>query len=246
MEMDRAGTAGLLPLYTAALFVSALLLFAVQPMFTKMVLPMLGGSPGVWNTAMLFFQSVLLAGYGYAHLTTRVLGVRRQAFLHLAVMVIALAALPIGVAAGWTPPHRDGASVLAHRAVRRLRGPPVLRRFRQRAPPAEVVRALGPPVRGRSVLFCTGRATWPAFWPCSATRCSSSPSSGCTSRAGCGPLHTSSWPCSSVPAPSSSGAVPQPTRRARRRRRWPRARSPGAAACTGWSWPSPRPACCSG
>ena len=53
--------------YTAAIFVSALLLFSVQPLFTKMVLPRLGGSPAVWSVAMVFFQSLLLAGYGYAH-----------------------------------------------------------------------------------------------------------------------------------------------------------------------------------
>lgn len=98
------GTTGVLPVYAAALFVSALLLFAVQPMFTKMVLPMLGGSPGVWNTAMLFFQTVLLIGYAYAHLATRGLGIRGQIFLHLAVLGLAFAVLPIGVAAGWSPP----------------------------------------------------------------------------------------------------------------------------------------------
>ena len=53
--------------YTAAIFVSALLLFSVQPLFTKMVLPRLGGSPAVWSVAMVFFQSLLLAGYAYAH-----------------------------------------------------------------------------------------------------------------------------------------------------------------------------------
>jgi len=56
-----------LVVYTAAIFVSALLLFSVQPLFTKMVLPRLGGSPAVWSVAMVFFQSLLLAGYAYAH-----------------------------------------------------------------------------------------------------------------------------------------------------------------------------------
>jgi len=56
-----------LMVYTAAIFVSALLLFSVQPLFTKMVLPRLGGSPAVWSVAMVFFQSLLLAGYAYAH-----------------------------------------------------------------------------------------------------------------------------------------------------------------------------------
>ena len=57
----------MLVVYTAAIFVSALLLFSVQPLFTKMVLPRLGGSPAVWSVAMVFFQSLLLAGYAYAH-----------------------------------------------------------------------------------------------------------------------------------------------------------------------------------
>src|SRR5574341_594853 len=58
----------LLATLTAAIFLSAALLFAVQPMFTKMVLPRLGGAPQVWSVAMVFFQAALLAGYGYAHL----------------------------------------------------------------------------------------------------------------------------------------------------------------------------------
>ncbi|MDO8534860.1 MAG: hypothetical protein Q7S17_08995, partial [Xanthobacteraceae bacterium] len=61
----------LLAVFTAAIFVSAALLFAVQPLFTKMVLPKLGGSPAVWSVAMVFFQATLLAGYAYAHFLTR-------------------------------------------------------------------------------------------------------------------------------------------------------------------------------
>ena len=57
----------ILGLFTAAVFLSALLLFGVQPMFSRMVLPQLGGSPSVWSVAMVFFQSMLLAGYAYAH-----------------------------------------------------------------------------------------------------------------------------------------------------------------------------------
>ena len=60
----------ILATYTAAIFLSALLLFGVQPMFTRMVLPRLGGSPSVWSVAMVFFQSMLLAGYAYAHVLT--------------------------------------------------------------------------------------------------------------------------------------------------------------------------------
>ena len=68
----------LLTVYTAAIFVSALLLFSVQPLFTKMVLPRLGGSPAVWSVAMVFFQSLLLAGYAYAHLLMQIKKSRRS------------------------------------------------------------------------------------------------------------------------------------------------------------------------
>jgi hypothetical protein len=85
-------------LYALTLFVSSSLLFLVQPMVGKMLLPVLGGSPAVWNTCMVFFQAVLLLGYLYAHATTRWLGSRRQAPVHLAVMAIGLLFLPIGMA----------------------------------------------------------------------------------------------------------------------------------------------------
>ena len=93
-----------LPLFMITIFLSSLLVFSVQPMFAKMVLPLLGGSPGVWNAAMLFFQMMLLIGYIYAHLTTKLLGVRWQACLHVTLMTIILLTLPISVALGWSPP----------------------------------------------------------------------------------------------------------------------------------------------
>jgi hypothetical protein len=93
--------------YTLTIFLSAALLFLVQPMFGRMVLPMLGGSPAVWNTTMVFYQGVLLLGYAYAHFSTRLLGVRRQAVVHLALMLVPLLLLPIAVPAGWVPPSSD-------------------------------------------------------------------------------------------------------------------------------------------
>jgi hypothetical protein len=94
--------------YTAAIFVSALLLFSVQPLFTKMVLPRLGGSPAVWSVAMVFFQSLLLAGYAYAHylmqLPNRVLPVA----IHLVLLVVALLSLPLSIAGGWGEPPSSG------------------------------------------------------------------------------------------------------------------------------------------
>jgi hypothetical protein len=93
-------------LYAATLLVSASLLFCVQPMFARFVLPLLGGTPAVWNVSMLFFQLALLAGYLYAHWTVRRLGPRRQALLHLALLLPPLLLLPIGIPDGWTPPQR--------------------------------------------------------------------------------------------------------------------------------------------
>jgi hypothetical protein len=86
-------------LFAVALFVSAALLFWVQPLAGKMLLPLLGGSPAVWNTCLLFFQGVLLAGYAYALASTRWLSARAQAFLHVALLAAAALALPVGVSA---------------------------------------------------------------------------------------------------------------------------------------------------
>ncbi len=87
--------------YVAAIFVSAALLFAVQPLFAKMVLPQLGGTPAVWSVAMVFFQAMLLAGYAYAHLLTRYLPGRLSVAVHIVVMIVATFALPLTIAAGW-------------------------------------------------------------------------------------------------------------------------------------------------
>ncbi|MEI7684048.1 MAG: fused MFS/spermidine synthase [Planctomycetota bacterium] len=83
--------------YSLCLLLSASLLMLVQPMAARMLLPYLGGSPGVWNACMVFFQAGLLAGYAYAHLGPRWLGVRLHAFCHLLAMIGALALLPIAI-----------------------------------------------------------------------------------------------------------------------------------------------------
>lgn len=94
--------------FAVTLFLSALLLFAVQPMFTKMVLPRLGGAPTVWSVAMVFFQAALLAGYAYAHLLIRFLPLGVGALVHLIVLAVAAMTLPIGIAAGFeSPPTND-------------------------------------------------------------------------------------------------------------------------------------------
>jgi len=87
-------------LWSATIFLSAFLLFLVQPMMAKMILPMLGGTPAVWNTCMLFYQATLLAGYAYVHLMTSRLEPRRQMLLHLGLLMLPLLMLPIGLPAG--------------------------------------------------------------------------------------------------------------------------------------------------
>lgn len=79
-------------------FVIAFLLFSVQPMVTKMVLPTMGGTPAVWNTAMFTFQLLLLLGYGYAHLLARIASPRKQLLLHAGIILAACAFLPLHVA----------------------------------------------------------------------------------------------------------------------------------------------------
>ena len=90
------------------LFVSALLLFSIQPMFAKMVLPKLGGAPAVWSVAMVFFQTALLAGYAYAHLLNRLLLPRRAAMFHLVLVGVTAMTLPIADCAGMGAPPSDG------------------------------------------------------------------------------------------------------------------------------------------
>jgi hypothetical protein len=89
--------------YALAIFSGAFLLFQVQPLIGKYILPWFGGGPGVWTTCMLFFQVVLLAGYAYAHFTSRWLKPRSQAILHLVLLMAALAFLPITPSDSWKP-----------------------------------------------------------------------------------------------------------------------------------------------
>jgi spermidine synthase len=101
----------LLILYIVTVFVSALLMFMIQPLFANTVLPLLGGSPAVWNTATMFYQSTLLLGYIYAHVVKTYLKPRAQAILHGVIALTPLLVLPIGVPQGWTPPT-EGTPVL--------------------------------------------------------------------------------------------------------------------------------------
>jgi hypothetical protein len=108
-ERKLSGGALKMALYSITIFVSAALLFLIEPMFARFVLPSFGGTPAVWTSSMMFFQATLLASYLYVHATTSWLGARRQAVLHLAVVLLPLGmfalAGPIDVPAEeWAPP----------------------------------------------------------------------------------------------------------------------------------------------
>jgi len=89
--------------YGLPIFLSALLLFLVQPIIAKYILPWFGGTPAVWTTCMVFFQAALLAGYAYAHALVRWLPPRGQAGVHGAVLLACLLFLPVVPGAGWKP-----------------------------------------------------------------------------------------------------------------------------------------------
>src|SRR5438552_2532736 len=89
--------------YALTIFLGAFLLFQVQPLIGKFILPWFGGGPGVWTTCLLFFQILLLAGYAYAHVSTRWLKPRAQVVVHLGLLVAALALLPITPREAWKP-----------------------------------------------------------------------------------------------------------------------------------------------
>jgi len=91
----------LLVLYLLTLFLNAALLFIIEPMIARMILPLAGGGPAVWNTSMLFFQASLLAGYLYAHFGSAWLGTARHALVHLVLILGALLFLPVAVPVHW-------------------------------------------------------------------------------------------------------------------------------------------------
>ncbi len=99
-------------LYAATIFLSAFLLFLVQPVIAKQILPWFGGAASVWAICLVFFQSVLLAGYAYSDWTTRLLAPRKQAWLHIALLVASLAVLPIIPGVQWKPGADSGEPTL--------------------------------------------------------------------------------------------------------------------------------------
>jgi hypothetical protein len=97
----------MLLLFSATIFLSAFLLFQVQPMIGRFILPWFGSAPGVWATCMLFFQALLLLGYSYAHFVVSRWSPRRQAIVHGSLLVLTLLALPITPDAAWKPIDGD-------------------------------------------------------------------------------------------------------------------------------------------
>lgn len=91
-------------LFAGTLFVSASLMFVLQPLFGKLLLPLLGGSPAVWNTCMVFYQMLLFAGYLYAHYLSTRFTYKRQVQVHAAIILISFIALPVALPEGMIPP----------------------------------------------------------------------------------------------------------------------------------------------
>jgi SAM-dependent methyltransferase len=89
--------------FAATIFLSAFLLFQVQPLLSKYILPWFGGTPAVWTTCMLFFQTLLFGGYAYAHFLTQRLSHRAQAVVHLSVLLAAALSCPISPSEVWKP-----------------------------------------------------------------------------------------------------------------------------------------------
>jgi hypothetical protein len=108
-DVRRPALVGMMVLFGTTMFTGSGLLFLVQPMFAKLILPRLGGSPAVWNTCILFFQATLLLGYLYAHLSTRWLGLRRQIVCHLLLLLVPVLVLPLS--AGGAPPSSSDSPV---------------------------------------------------------------------------------------------------------------------------------------
>ncbi len=107
----RARSLAIRGTFIAVICTSAFLLFLIQPMFSKMAVPLVGGSPGVWTTAMLFFQSILLGGYAYAHWLASSFPVSKQRQIHLVVTALAIMTLPLALPMGWSLPQ-DGTVTL--------------------------------------------------------------------------------------------------------------------------------------
>ncbi len=106
---DRLIAAAMLPIFAAALFAGSFLLFLVEPMVAKAVLPVLGGAPMVWNTCVVFFQGALLVGYAYAYVAARFVDVRQHAIAHVMLLALPMASFPFLIATRPAPPSANPA-----------------------------------------------------------------------------------------------------------------------------------------
>jgi hypothetical protein len=136
-------------IFVCAIFVNAFLLFLLQPMFGKMVLPHVGGSAAVWTTCMLFFQTALLVGYLYAHALASRLAARAQLVIHLGLIAAAALTLPVSVPKSWTP--TDPSSPIG----------PVLALLAMRIGPVFVLLAAGSPLLQHWFARATGPTSDP-------------------------------------------------------------------------------------
>ncbi|TMA22289.1 MAG: hypothetical protein E6J87_26575 [Deltaproteobacteria bacterium] len=159
-------------LFVATTFASAFLIFLVQPIVAKSILPWFGGVPAVWSLCLAFYQTTLFAGYAYAHLLIARAGPRVQLFLHAAVVAAAALTLPVLPSEAWKPEGVGDPSALILAMLLANVALPIF--------------ALGArPIRSTR---CRTSARW---WRCWRIRSRSSRGCRCRRRAGCGPAHSS-------------------------------------------------------
>lgn len=138
--------------FIISIFLSAFLLFSIQPILGKLLLPYLGGGPTVWNTAMMVYQALLLAGYSYAHLIRDRLGGRTHVRVHLGLLTVSLLTMPVVLVTGvWADPTVQPALWAGAFAVG-VGGPAVLPPVGERAPDPELVRRQRPSAGGESLF----------------------------------------------------------------------------------------------
>jgi spermidine synthase len=111
LTFSSVNPGGVSALLTLTVFINAALLFSVEPMFSKLVLPFLGGAPSVWNTCLVFFQAALVVGYLYAHALSRIKSMKRRAMCHMLVLILSCATLPLALHRNGDPPP-GGAGIL--------------------------------------------------------------------------------------------------------------------------------------
>src|SRR5437879_3701146 len=114
----------LMYLFAVTIFLSAFLLFLVQPLIARIILPWFGGTAAVWTTCLMFFQTTLLAGYLYAHWLTRSLRAQRQAMVHIALLAASIVALPILPNPIWRPSGNEQPALRILALLAATLGPP--------------------------------------------------------------------------------------------------------------------------